>query len=112
MTFLVVFIAIFAVLGVPSYVIGKRRGVKDAWAAFIPLAGPTLVLLWSIEKPGWMVILGLVPIVNIAFGLWLLFTVPVTHGRTAWWDWPAWCPSSATTPTRSPSPTRRRRDRA
>jgi len=83
-------------LAFAGYVCGivalRRRAVPvaaviavAAAVQLMPLAGPTLVLLWSIEKPGWMVILGLVPIVNIAFGLWLLFTVPVTHGRTAWW---------------------------
>jgi hypothetical protein len=84
-TFIVVLVVVFAVLGIPSYVIGKRRGVEGAWAAFIPIAGPPMVLLWSIDRPGWMVIIGFVPIANIVFGIWLLFTVPVTHGRTAWW---------------------------
>jgi hypothetical protein len=44
---LLVFVVLVSVIfGVPSYVIGRRLGVRDAWVAFIPIAGPTMVLLW------------------------------------------------------------------
>jgi len=85
MAALIVVGLMFAILGVPSYVIGRRRGVSDAWVAFIPIAGPTMVLLWSIDEPGWMMILGFVPLVNIAFGFWLLFAMPSRHDRSLWW---------------------------
>jgi hypothetical protein len=70
---------------VPSYVIGQRRGVNDAWVAFVPFVGPLIVLLWSIGRSGWLAILGLVPIVNLVFALWLLFALPSTHGRSLLW---------------------------
>jgi Family of unknown function (DUF5684) len=79
---LFVLVLIVVLAGVPSYVIGERRSVKDAWVAFIPFGGPTIVLLWSIDRSGWMVLLGLIPLVNIVFGIWLLFALPSNHGRS------------------------------
>lgn len=32
-----------------------------------------------------MVLLGLIPPVNIAFGLWLVFALPSAHGRSLAW---------------------------
>ncbi len=85
MEFLVIVVLIFAILGVPAYVVGRRRGVAGAWVAFIPIAGPTMVLLWSMDEPGWLMILSLVPLVNVVFGLWMLFEMPFRHDRTRWW---------------------------
>jgi hypothetical protein len=82
---LIVLVLAVVLVGVPSYVIGQRCGVADAWVAFIPFVGPTMVLLWSINRSGWMVLLGLIPLVNIAFGLWLVFALPSTHGRSLAW---------------------------
>ena len=85
MSVLFVLVLIVVLAGVPAYVIGQRRGVEDAWVAFIPFGGPTIVLLWSINRSGWMVLLGLVPFVNIVFGIWLLFALPSNHGRSLLW---------------------------
>jgi hypothetical protein len=82
---LIVLVLVVVLAGVPSYVIGQRRGVSDAWVAFIPFVGPTIVLLWSIGRSGWMVLLGVIPLVNLVFGIWLLFSVPSNHGRSLLW---------------------------
>jgi hypothetical protein len=79
-------LAILAVVGgVPAYVIGQRSGVGNTWVAFIPLVGPTIVLLWSIRCGGWTVLLAFVPIANIFFVLWLVFAVPRAHRRSGLW---------------------------
>ena len=85
MGLLIVLILIVVLASVPAYVIGQRRGVSDAWVAFIPFGGPTIVLLWSIGRSGWLVLLGLVPLANFMFGIWLLFAVPRNHGRSLLW---------------------------
>lgn len=82
---LIAVLVVCVVYSFPFYVIGQRCGVNDAWVAFIPAFGPTMVLLWSIKRSGWMTLLGLIPLVNIAFGLWLLFSVPSNHGRSLLW---------------------------
>ena len=85
MELLIVLVLIVVLAGVPSYVIGQRRGVSDPWVAFIPIGGPTIVLLWAIDRSGWLTLLGLVPFVNFIFGIWLLFAVPRNHGRSLLW---------------------------
>ena len=85
MGLLIVLVLIVVLAGVPSYVIGQRCGLSDPWVAFIPFGGPTIVLLWSIGRSGWLTLLGLVPLVNFIFGIWLLFAVPRNHGRSLLW---------------------------
>jgi hypothetical protein len=85
---IVFIVALLVVVSVPAYVIGKRRGVGAPGVAFIPVIGPTIVLLWSSDRSGWLAILGLIPWVNIIFGIWLVFTFPAEHGRTRWWAVP------------------------
>jgi hypothetical protein len=86
MVSLVVDLVLISVLGgVPAYVIGQRRGVYNPWVAFIPGVGPIIVLLWSIGRTGWLVLMLAIPLVNIAFAIWLLFALPRRHGRTLLW---------------------------
>src|SRR5215471_1586019 len=86
MVALLVDLAVISVVGgVPAYVIGKRRGVYSPGVAFIPGVGPFIVLLWSISRTGWLTLLFLIPFVNIAFAIWLLFSLPRNHGRSLLW---------------------------
>ena len=85
MLLLLVVVVSWVAVSIPSYVIGVRRGVENAWVAFIPLVGHVIVWLWSIDRSGWLSLLGLIPLVNIVFSLWLVFTMPAYHGRTRWW---------------------------
>ena len=71
--------------GIPAYVIGERRGVENAWVAFISAFGPTIVMLWSTGRSGWMVLISIVPLVNIVWAIWFAIVLPATHGRTRWW---------------------------
>jgi hypothetical protein len=77
------FLALVVVfVSIPCYVIAQRRGLPNAWAAFIPIFGPTIVLLWSIDRSGWMCLLAAIPIINPGFTIWLFFTMAAHHGRT------------------------------
>jgi hypothetical protein len=79
-------LAIIAVIGgIPAYVIGQRRAVVNTWVAFIPLVGPIIVLLWSIHRTAWLVLLLVIPFVNLAFAIWLLSALPRNHGRSLLW---------------------------
>ena len=82
---LLLLVLFVVVLGVPAYVVGRRRGVSNPGLAFVPFIGPTLVILWSIGRSGWLCLLGLVPLVALVFDIWLAFVVPAEHGRTRWW---------------------------
>ena len=82
---IVILLVGWALTSYPAYVIGTRTNVENAWVAWIPLLGPTIVMLWSIQRPAWLVILAIIPLVNIVFSIWLLITMPHEHGRTRWW---------------------------
>jgi hypothetical protein len=73
---------------VPAFVIGRRLGVVHAGEAFIPIVGPYIVLLHSIERSGWLCILGLIPFVSLIFYIWLVCVIPGDHHRTRWWILP------------------------
>jgi hypothetical protein len=80
-------------LSVPAYVVGQRRGVTSAGVAFVPIVGPWIVILWSIERSGWHVLLIAVPLVNVIFAVRVALAVPSEHGRTRWWALPFLIPN-------------------
>lgn len=83
------FPVLFWIVGsIPAYVVGKRRGLRHAGEAFIPIVGPTIVILRSINRSGWMCIIGLIPLVSLVFDIWLVCVVPGDHGRSRWWILP------------------------
>jgi hypothetical protein len=82
---LLIVVVAWVFTAIPAYVIASRRGVENAWVAFIPVLGATVAMLWSIDRSGWLCVLGVIPIVDIVFGIWLVFTMPAHHGRTRWW---------------------------
>ena len=59
--------------------------VVHAGEAFIPVVGPSIVILHSIRRSGWLCVLGLIPYVGLLFFIWLVGVVPGDHGRTKWW---------------------------
>lgn len=85
MSDIIVLLLIWLGLSVPAYVVGKRRGVTSAAVAFVPFVGPWIVILWSIERSGWLVLLILIPVVNVIFAIRVALAVPSEHGRTRWW---------------------------
>jgi Family of unknown function (DUF5684) len=82
---LLILLIFFVALPLPAYVIGRRRGVRDAWVAFIPVFGATIVMLWSINRSGWMSLIALIPLVGFFWSIWFAVTIPADHGRTRWW---------------------------
>ena len=72
----------WVMMTLPSFVIGRRRGVSYAWIAFIPLVGSLIVLLWSIRASLWFLLGLVVPVV-----LLVVLAVELTRrqGRSWWW---------------------------
>jgi hypothetical protein len=82
---IIVLILIFVVAPLPVYLIGSKRRVPNAWVAFIPVVGSSIVWLWSMDRSGWMMLIELIPLVNVVFAIWLCFSLPPHHDRTRWW---------------------------
>jgi uncharacterized membrane protein YhaH (DUF805 family) len=85
------FIAV-VLIGIPAFVLGKRRGVSSPGLGFIPVVGAWIVVLRSINRSGWMCLLSLVPIIGVGFAVWVAFVMPAEHGRTRWWALPLLIP--------------------
>jgi hypothetical protein len=84
----IILLLLLVVPMIPAYVVAERRGVISPAVAFVPLVGPYIVILWSIDRSGWLCILGVIPLIAVVFGIWLAFVVPAEHGRTRWWALP------------------------
>ena len=83
---ILLFPLVFWIVGsIPAYVVGKRRGLTHAGEAFIPFVGPTIVVLRSVGRSGWLCLLGLIPLVGLVFSIWLVCIVPGDHGRSKGW---------------------------
>ena len=65
---------VLAIVGVPGYVLAKRRGLRNPIVAFVPFFGLWIVLFESIGRSGWLALLTFIPYVG-----WLL--VPVWTGH-------------------------------
>jgi len=59
------FIVIWIIVGIPTYFVFKKAGPNGdpAWAAFVPIYG-FYILLKVVGRPGWWLVLLLIPIVN------------------------------------------------
>ena len=87
MMVLLVLAAIFCAVSVPVFVIGRRRGLQNAWVAFIPFLGIWIVLFESIGQSGWLALLVFIPTVGPLVALvWTGVQVPGHHGRSHWWS--------------------------
>src|SRR5262245_42976549 len=75
-------LVLWITMTLPCYVIGRRRGVSNAWLAFIPLVGSVLVLLWSMPASLWWLLGLFVPVVLL---VGLAIMLPQRHGRSQWW---------------------------
>jgi hypothetical protein len=85
-TLIVLVVALLCIFGVPVYVIARRRGLKNAWVAFLPLLGIWIVLCEAMGKSGWFALLAFVPYAGpLALAIWTSVELPRRHGRTGWW---------------------------
>jgi hypothetical protein len=83
---LIVLVGVFCALVFPVFVIGRRRGLRNPWVAFIPLLGMWIVLCESIGRSGWFALLIFVPTVGpLVLAVWTAVELPARHGRSRWW---------------------------
>jgi hypothetical protein len=85
LSLLFLIVLLWLVPSIPAFAIGRRRGLNHAGEAFIPGVGPSIVILRSINRSGWLCLLGLIPWLGLVFFIWLACVVPGDHGRTRWW---------------------------
>ena len=74
------FVVIFVVSIIPMWVIFKKAGVEP-WKAIIPIYS-TYVLLKIVGRPGWWLLLLLIPFVNIVIYIIVLNDLSLSFGKT------------------------------
>ncbi len=81
----IILLLIVVLPSIPAYIVCERRGVGSPGLAFIPIVGPTIVILQSIETSAWASLWLLLPPLSLVFGIWLAFMVPIRQRRSAFW---------------------------
>ena len=62
---------LYVFYGYCMYKIFQKAGKENAWAAFVPIYN-VIVLLETVKKPLWWIILLFIPIVNL-YALWVIW---------------------------------------
>ena len=80
------FSTVLVIVGVPGYVLAKRRGLRNPIVAFVPFIGLWIVLFESIGRSGWLALLAFIPYVGLlVLPVWTGIELPARHGRSRWW---------------------------
>ena len=78
-----IFIAIYAYFAYSLQVIAEKTKTKDTWLAWIPIAN--LYLMANIaKKPGWWLILLLIPVVGTIFMAIIWWEIAKTRNKPGW----------------------------
>lgn len=80
---IIVFIAFYVYLAYSLQVIADKTNTENSWLAWIPIVN--LYLLCKIaDKPGWWILLFLIPIVNIVVFIIVGMKIAELRGKPGW----------------------------
>jgi uncharacterized membrane protein YhaH (DUF805 family) len=77
--FFLIFLAIFVFLIAAMWKIFEKAG-QPGWAAIVPIYN-SYILLKIVGKPGWWLLLFLIPFVNIVFAVWTYNMLSKSFGK-------------------------------
>lgn len=77
---LVIQLAIYLFFAYCMFKLAKKMGFANAWMAFIPILNAYLLVKMG-GKPGWWILLYLIPIVNIIIGIMVIHGVSKARGH-------------------------------
>lgn len=83
MVMVLIAIAFYIYYSLCLFLIAKKLAVPAPWTAWIPIV-QAWTFVMAAGKPGWMVILFLVPIVNLFLGIYLWMCVTENLGKNKW----------------------------
>lgn len=64
--------------------IASKLGVENSWMAWVPILNVYLIVKMA-GKPGWWLVLFLVPIVNFFIGIYVWMLISERRGRPQYW---------------------------
>jgi hypothetical protein len=73
-------IGLYIVFALPLWAVFKKAGSDMAWAAFIPVLN-IYALLKVVGRPGWWLILYVIPIVNIVIAIMVWYDLAKSFGK-------------------------------
>ena len=77
------YLAIYVFIADSIMVIANKTNTENSWLAWIPIAN--LYLICKIAgKPGWWVILFLIPLVNIVISIIIWMKIAEMRGKPSW----------------------------
>ena len=80
---LLFYLAIYVFIAYSIMVIANKTNTENSWLAWIPIAN--LYLICKIAgKPGWWVILFLIPLVNIVISIIIWMKIAEMRGKPSW----------------------------
>ena len=78
-----IYVVIYVYVAYCIMVIAKRTNTENAWYAWVPFLN--LYLLCKIaDKPGWWIILFLIPLVNIVISIIVWMRIAEKMGKPSW----------------------------
>lgn len=80
---IIVFLAIYVYVAYSLQVIADKTNTEDSWLAWIPIANIYLICKIA-GKPGWWLILFLIPLVNIVIGIIVFMKIAELRGKPGW----------------------------
>ena len=80
----ILFIAVYAYFSYGIQTIANKTGTENAWLAWIPLANVYLLCKVA-DKPGWWLVLFLIPLVNIVVSVIVWLVVAEKRGKGGVW---------------------------
>ena len=79
MAFLITYLLVILLIIVARWKMFEKAG-QDGWACLIPIYG-TLVMLRIIGKPGWWLLMFLIPFANLIFAIWAVNLLSKSFGK-------------------------------
>ncbi len=80
---IIVFLAIYVYVAYSLQVIADKTNTENSWLAWIPIANVYLMCKIA-GKPGWWLILFLIPIVNIVIGIIVCMKIAELRDKPNW----------------------------
>jgi Family of unknown function (DUF5684) len=74
------FILLYVVFALPMWAVFKKAGSDMAWGAFVPILN-LYVLLKIVGRPGWWLLLFLIPIVNVIILIVVYYDLSKSFGH-------------------------------
>ncbi len=78
----VIYVIVMVILIVANWKIFTKAG-KPGWAILIPIYN-IIVMLQIVDKPLWWIIMLFIPIVNVVFGILIIYNLVLKFGKPGW----------------------------